>query len=348
MPPTPAEELQASDLDWCHDAVEDVSRTFALTVSELDEPMTDYICVGYLLCRIPDTIEDAAHIPPTEQYRLLARYRDAIDPEKSTTVADFRSAVDKWIPDTPDADWEVVAESERVVATFRAFDADARAAMRPPIIEMADGMATFVHRYRSEGGLRLQTTEELEEYCWYVAGTVGELVTSLLAPDATDDQTVRMRENARSFALLLQIVNIAKDIRDDYREEDNVYVPASLLDAEGLAPGDIDDSSNSDAFAPIVRALVDHAEQYADGAEAWLDAQPRTRGNTLSAFGVPFLLAIATIRELRARPEDVIAEGEVKVDREEVFALLDEFAGDEPSVTALREQLQEQPLHEIR
>ena len=56
-----------TDLDWCHEAVQGVSRTFALTVDVLDEPMASYICVGYLLCRVPDTVEDADHIPPAEQ-----------------------------------------------------------------------------------------------------------------------------------------------------------------------------------------------------------------------------------------------------------------------------------------
>ncbi|MFC6757692.1 squalene/phytoene synthase family protein [Halomicroarcula sp. GCM10025894] len=51
------------DIEWCYDAVHRVSRTFSLTISELDEPMARDICVGYLLCRVADTIEDAGHIP---------------------------------------------------------------------------------------------------------------------------------------------------------------------------------------------------------------------------------------------------------------------------------------------
>ncbi|PHQ47674.1 hypothetical protein DJ68_00550, partial [Halorubrum sp. C3] len=48
-------------LAYCHDAVQDVSRTFALTIDALDPPLADQICVGYLLCRIPDTIDTHGH-----------------------------------------------------------------------------------------------------------------------------------------------------------------------------------------------------------------------------------------------------------------------------------------------
>ncbi len=98
--------------------------------------------------------------------------------------------------------------------------------MRKPVRELVDGMAMFTDRYADEGGLRLQTLDELEEYCWYAAGTVGTLITGLVARGPLPS-VPRMRANARSFALLLQLVNIAKDVDSDYHEENNVYLPPS-------------------------------------------------------------------------------------------------------------------------
>jgi len=86
------------DLAWCHEAVQGVSRTFALTVDALDDPMADHICTGYLLCRVGDTVEDAGHIPAAEAAALLETYDAALDPDDPTTVADFRAAVDGWLP----------------------------------------------------------------------------------------------------------------------------------------------------------------------------------------------------------------------------------------------------------
>jgi farnesyl-diphosphate farnesyltransferase len=317
-----------SDREWCHSAVQDVSRTFALTIDALEEPMATRICVGYLLCRVADTVEDATSIPPEEQTALLETYDAVLDPDADATAADFRDQVDEHVPDEPDADWRVVAEIERVVAALDTLDEDAREAIRPTVREMATGMASFVERYADAGGLRIQSPGELEEYCWYVAGTVGELVTELLAHDATPDAAESMRENARSFALLLQLVNVAKDVRPDYREENNVYLPQAWLDDHDLDPEEVADPENAGRVAAVVERVTDRARGYVDGAQRWLEAMPTSQGNTLAAWTVPFLLAVGTMRELGDRPGDVVREGNVKVDREEVHAVLALVAGD--------------------
>jgi farnesyl-diphosphate farnesyltransferase len=342
-----AGDVLQDDLDYCYDAVQDVSRTFALTVAELDEPMSRDICVGYLLCRIADTIEDAGHIPPADQRELLNRYNQVLDPEDDTTVEQFREEVDQWIPEEPDADWEVVAATPRVVRTFEALDDSSKRAIRPPVRELVDGMAMFVERYAEHGGLRLQTFDELEEYCWYAAGTVGTLVTGLLARNVDDSVGETLQNNARSFAMLLQLVNVSKDVATDYEEENNVYIPQELLDDQELNTEDIPNDAKSEEFVPVIHRVTDRAESYLDGAQTWLEAMPEIRGNTLSAWAIPFLLAVGTIRELEKRPEDVIEEGNVKVSRSEVTTLFAMFAGDDdPSLEELRTKMRQRPLDE--
>ncbi|MFB6200449.1 MAG: phytoene/squalene synthase family protein [Halorhabdus sp.] len=327
------------DLAWCYDTVEDISRTFALTIAELEAPMSGEICTGYLLCRIADTIEDATHVAPADQSRLLRTYSQALDPGDETTIEAFRTAVDPYIPADHDDDWGVVADAQRVVATFRDLPAASRAVIRPSVRELTDGMATFVDRYAAAGGLRIQTIEELEEYCWYVAGTIGSFVTELLIEDVPPDQRDAFEDNATAFSRLLQLVNVTRDIASDYREEDNVYVPAALLAEHGLTADDIADIENAEAFVPVVSALADRAERYLDDTQAWIEAMPETRGNSLAAWAIPFLLAVGTLRELKTRPAAVL-KGDVKVSRAEVYALLEQFADDsDPSLTALRREM---------
>jgi farnesyl-diphosphate farnesyltransferase len=335
-----------ADLDWCHGVVADVSRTFALTIAELEPPLSHEICVGYLLCRIPDTIEDSTRLPPAEQRRLLDRYGEALAPAAETSIEEFRRSGARWIPDDPGSEWETVANSPRIMRTFRRFPEQSREVIRPAVRELVGGMSLFVDRYADAGGLRLRTVEELEEYCWYVAGTVGTLVTGLLEDGAPRAVRERLWATARSFALLLQLVNVAKDVAVDYREENNVYVPAELLATHGLTVADIGDRENGEAFAPVVGAIVDRAEAYLDDAQEWIESMPEIRGNTLAAWAVPFLLAVGTLRELRHRPEDVIETGGVKISRREVQAVLGRFDGERPSLGRLRRQMYETPLHE--
>ncbi|WP_135663588.1 phytoene/squalene synthase family protein [Halorhabdus rudnickae] len=339
-------ESHPSDMNWCYNTVQDVSRTFALTIAELEEPMAAEICVGYLLCRVADTVEDATHIPPADQHELLTCYSRVLDPDDPTTVEAFRTDIEPYIPESPDDDWTVVAETPRVVATFRDLPEASRAIIRPSVRELTDGMAEFVDRYAEEGGLRIQSVDELEEYCWYVAGTIGSFVTELLIDDVPPDQRAAFADNATAFSRLLQLVNVTRDIATDYREEDNVYVPAALLAEHGLTAADIGDIENAEAFAPVITSLADRAEDYLDDTQAWIETMPETRGNTLAAWAIPFLLGVGTLRELQARPAAVL-KGDVKVSRQEVYALLGRFADDsDPSLSRLRQEVQAGSLAE--
>jgi farnesyl-diphosphate farnesyltransferase len=336
-----------ADFDWCYGIVGDVSRTFALTISELDEPLSREICVGYLLCRVADTIEDSDSIPADEQVRLLSLYRDALDPDDTDSLDQFMDGVAEWVPDSPSADWRVVSETPRLLRTFSALPETSQAEIRPAVTEMLDGMGMFIDRYAEAGGLRIETVDELEEYCWYVAGTVGHLVTGLVARDAPESTQTELYDVASSFGLLLQLVNVAKDVATDYEEENNVYVPSELLERHGLEHDDIGDETKREAFTPVIEGLVTRAKEYADDARTWLETMPKSRGNTLSAWAIPYLLAIGTMRELSARPADVMLDGDVKVSRAEVQALLAAFAGENPpSVDAIQAEISRGPFEQ--
>ena len=338
-----------ADLAWCHETVQGVSRTFALTIDVLDEPMSDHICLGYLLCRVADTIEDAGHIPPEPQAELLHTYDDALDPDAETDIEAFRADIDQWLPEADErsADWRVVAEAPRVVATFEQFPADIQAAIIPPVRELVEGMAMFVDRHASAGGLRIDSRDELEEYCYYAAGTVGNLITNLLTRgEITADRRQHLYDTAVEFGLLLQLVNISKDVYDDYTEENNVYLPAEWLADEGVDQEAVVEPENRDAAAEVVGRTASHAQSFLADAEGYLKAMPLSHGNTLAAWGVPFLLAVGTLRELTANPEDALTERGVKIDRQEVFAVMGAMRnGGKESLSELRKTISKRPYH---
>jgi farnesyl-diphosphate farnesyltransferase len=336
-----------TDLEWCYEAVHGVSRTFSITIDRLDEPMARHICLGYLLCRVADTIEDAGHVPAETQTELLNAYDRLLDPADPLEVEQFMTDVEPWIPEEPNADWQVVAETPRVLRTFEALDEEPREIMRDPVRELVDGMAMFTDRYADEGGLRLQTLEELEEYCWYAAGTVGTLITGLVARSASPDRAEEMRKNARSFALLLQLVNIAKDVESDYHEENNVYLPEEWLVEENVDADAVTAPDNQRGVTNVIQRVTGRAENYLDDAHRYLEVVPERHGNRLSAWAIPYLLAVGTLRELQERPEDVVREGDVKISRAEVFAVIQQFEDgvSRSQLRDLRQEMAEKPLH---
>jgi farnesyl-diphosphate farnesyltransferase len=342
--------VDRADLQWCHDSVHGVSRTFALTVDVLEEPMSSYICLGYLVCRIADTVEDASHIPPAEQAELLRTYDAVLDPADDTDAEAFVAAVGPFLPDEEAMtdDWAVVRDSPRVIGTFLELPPDVQRAVVPPARELVQGMAEFVERYDDDGGLRIRTRTELEEYCYYAAGTVGNLITNLVTRhDVTADRRSRLYDTAEEFGLLLQLVNISKDVYDDYTAEDNVYLPAEWLAAEGVPQDAVLDTEHQSGAASVVRRTAEFAGSFLDDAQTYLETVPLRDGNTLAAWAIPFLLAVGTLRELLARPEDALSSTGVKISRQEVLAVVAEMRddGSRESLEALRQEIAAGPYH---
>src|SRR5512136_1503929 len=72
------------------DLLEKTSRTFALSIPVLPEPTRRQVMIAYLLFRIADTFEDAAHWPPEKRIEALREFQDLLgdfSPEKASRLA---------------------------------------------------------------------------------------------------------------------------------------------------------------------------------------------------------------------------------------------------------------------
>jgi farnesyl-diphosphate farnesyltransferase len=79
---------------------------------------------------------------------------------------------------------------------------------------MAEGMVMFLEQQNEEGILHIQSHEQLDQYCYYVAGTVGLMMNDMFAAISGTD---RSADNgaAVELGLGLQLTNIVKDIQKD-------------------------------------------------------------------------------------------------------------------------------------
>lgn len=340
--PDPVEELSTipdEELAWCHEAVQDVSRTFAITIDVLEEPTSSYVCVGYLVCRIADTIEDSRTLSAPEKAFLLERFDRVLDPTREFDARAFEDALEPYVPPERTDDWVVVTNASRVNRTFDRLPPSVREAVVPPTRELLGGMKTFVQRHADSGGIRVRSVDELEEYCYYVAGTVGHLVTNLLVREVDDRVADRLESTAEEFGLLLQLVNVAKDVHTDYADENSVYLPADWLDEVGVSQEEVLSGDNAPEVATVVRRTAEHARSYLDDAQAYLETLSEVDRNAFEAWAIPFLLAVGTLRELAVRPEDALTPEGVKISRREVTAVVRAVTTDAGSLATLRESV---------
>jgi farnesyl-diphosphate farnesyltransferase len=216
---------------FCVEILPEVSRTFAINIRILKGELYRAVLVAYLFCRIVDTVEDAEDLPIDLRNRLLDEYMFFF---RTPTLDPGR--LNEWIAlfgplDPSDPQKRLIQHSSSVFLVFYDLPAVTRTIMSDCVLEMAAGMKKTVNRQQSRETLHyLQTMTDLEEYCFYVAGTVGIMLTKLFAAYSKSlkpSAVKKMADLQLSFALGLQMTNIIKDCFEDYRRG-WCYIPADL------------------------------------------------------------------------------------------------------------------------
>ncbi len=215
--------------------LEKTSRTFALSIPVLPEPTHREVMIAYLLFRIADTFEDAAHWQPERRIAALNDFSGLLTaysrPEAERLAATWSSAYP-----SPHAGYrELITEVPSVLDAFFALSPGAVDPVRRHVIRSAQGMAGYVARTRG-GRLVLADVADLKAYCYVVAGIVGEMLTEifLLGRDGLSAIAAFLRERAATFGEALQLVNILKDSAVD-ASEGRSYLPASTSREEVFA-----------------------------------------------------------------------------------------------------------------
>ena len=219
------------------------SRTFALSIPLLPEPTRREVTVAYLLFRIADTLEDATGWEPAQQVEELNRLAALLT---RPTPQGARDLAHRWIedPPLPNAPYlELLSELNAVVDALQELPAASRELIRAETLRTIGRMTTFVQRIRDSRTLQLESVSELREYCYAVAGIVGEMLTELFLIGSPRLESIApaLRAGAGKFGEALQLVNILKDSAAD-ADEGRKYLPpgVELHTVFELARSDLD------------------------------------------------------------------------------------------------------------
>ena len=297
-----------------------VSRTFALSIRLLPGALGRSVRTAYLLCRIADTVEDDHAMSTERKAALLDMLVTALDDRE--TAERYPAAADELTAGEP-AHVELVRNSDLVFALHRSLPQASRLRVRHWVVEMATGMKKFAQRYPR--GIRIRTLEEYHEYCYYVAGTVGHMLTDLWhehdrAIGAAEYRVLWKR--SRAFGEALQTVNILKDIAWDATRENAIYIPEEALREHGGSHSTLLSPEHAGASHAAVSTFIDLAWNDLDQALEYFASVPR-RALAVRAFCVlPMLFAYATLRELARSRAMLRAGGAVKITRREVRSLM--------------------------
>lgn len=290
-----------TDLAFCDRLLPLVSRTFAVSIQNLSAELRAAVCIGYLLCRIVDTVEDDPRLPPDLRWALFdgfdAALSNAADGAASPEFADLVAGADLGVG----AESELCLNSGAVFRAYAAQPANVREIIAPRLLKMSHGMRAYCERAASAGQLRIRDLQDLEHYCYCVAGTVGELLSDLFVWACPLEPGRRSELSARGvrFGLGLQLVNILKDVAED-SERGVCYLPQSYADAEGLEVSRLLDPHQRERGLRVLRALARRAREHLRVAQEYTLLWPLTAaGREVRLFCAgPLALALGTLREI--------------------------------------------------
>jgi farnesyl-diphosphate farnesyltransferase len=305
-----------ADLDYQREILPGVSRTFALTIPVLPDALAVVTTNAYLLCRIADTIEDDPGLQPEQKSQFHSRFvavvKGAQDAESfARDLAPLLS--DRVLP----AEHELVRNTPAVIRVTHGCSAEERAALTRCVAIMCRGMPEF-QRNKSLRGLR--DLGELADYCYYVAGVVGEMCTELFAlhcPEVAAKREVMLRL-AVSFGQGLQMTNILKDIWDD-RQSGACWLPRSVFAGGTMDLERLETWHSEPVFREGLHELIGVGHAHLRNALEYTCLIPKRetgiRRFCLWAIG----LAVLTLRKIHRHPT-FRSGNEVKVSRRTVKA----------------------------
>ena len=207
----------------------------------------------------------------------------------------------------------------RVIQITHSFDPDQIEALAQCVETMAEGMPIFQAKDLHGG---LETLADLDSYCYYVAGCVGEMLAKLFchySPEIAVHKEELLKLSV-SFGQGLQMTNILKDIWDD-AQRGVCWLPQDIFNEAGFDLNKLRIETNNEQFRVGLTHLISIAHEHLHNALLYTQKIPAhetgIRNFCLWALG----MAVLTLRKIK-KNLDFINANQVKITRNSVKATI--------------------------
>jgi farnesyl-diphosphate farnesyltransferase len=288
--------------------LENVSRSFYLTLRVLPEGVRDPIGLAYLLARAADTIADTELVEPARRLDFLLAFREQVNSDH-LNEARVRSIESALTAHQKDKDERVLLQSlVPALRLLKEMPPKDLAEVRAVVTTLTRGMEMDLVQFPPENAGQLgslKTQDELETYTYFVAGCVGEFWTKMTVAHTRALKTWDVREMSECgirFGKALQYTNILRDVPKDLRIG-RCYLPKDLLAAHGLTPNDLIDATNGERAKPVLFTLLRIALEHYHEALRYTLAIPLQLGRLRLACLWPILIGLPTLSKTARNPQ---------------------------------------------
>jgi len=306
------------DAQYQDHILQGVSRTFALTIPQLPETLRHVIGNAYLLCRITDTIEDDSALTNEQTRQLSDMFAEVVCGNAS--AEEFAHQLYPLLSaHTIPAEHDLIKNTPAVIRVTHSFNPVQRKALERCVRIMAKGMADYQETESLDG---LKDLPAMNEYCYYVAGVVGEMLTELFCDysEEINRHKPALMKLSVSFGQGLQMTNILKDIWDD-RKRGACWLPQDIFLKNGFNLRDLRPGISDEKFQAGLAELLAVAKSHLQNALTYTSMiPPKEKGIRkfcLWAIG----MAILTLNKINQH-RDFSEGAQVKISRRSVKATI--------------------------
>ncbi len=273
-----------------------VSRSFAKSIPLLDRNKKAEVENQYLLLRFMDTIEDSKNHSLEHKSELLNRYFQILKSENDKGLTELITSVNNETIDEHDK--LLVNHFREVFNKFMSFDDSVKDISMECLTEMGEGMLLFQTRkfkIGSELNHYCRSFQDLNKYCYYVAGTVGKYLTKLVKIRDGIDLDI---QKALNFGRYLQKVNIIKDFLKDL-EEMRHFWPTDLTPNTNPINLIVDPEARGQRLKILEKMITDAMKEFGPTFDYILSIPSKKRLRGYLAFClVASLMATETLLEM--------------------------------------------------
>lgn len=305
----------SADADFCRSILPKVSRTFALSIEMLPTSLREAVSTAYLLCRIVDTIEDEPGLSGPKREALFLAFDAGLSNGDERAI---RKVMDAQL-DKASADGMLCERADEVFRAFRMLSNDEKNAIAPYVSQMSSGMNEYAAR---EKPFFIQNERDLERYCYFVAGTVGLLLTNLFSIHAGNQDPAQLKDRAIHFGLGLQLVNILKDVASDF-SRGACFLPRNLAEEYQLSLENLLSPSEREKGLKVIAQISKRAREHLRAAVEYTLSWPAQSAAQVRLFcAVPLALAFLSLDEVDRGDDTLVLGRTPKIKRETVFEVV--------------------------
>lgn len=297
------------------------ARSFYLSLAFLPQDFKKPIGLAYVLARLADDICDAKKIEQNTKTSFLEFFRQTIT---SKNIFDAKNQFEvknqlQKIQTNPS-----LKNSVKIWETSLSFLQTLSQNQQQNITWLLDQLTLAMQwdlNFFDKNKLNcVQNEDQLDKYCYQIAGVVGMFWMQMLEPllDNRGTHKNKIYEWASDYGKGLQLINILKDISFDF-QRGRVYLPQTDLKKWGLATEDIQYVQNYDRFWPIIQKYLLKSLQYLKNGSQIFYFLPKHLHAIYGSTVMPALIGLKSLDFLNGDHQLLSAHFPHKIKRSSVY-----------------------------